>query len=141
MAAPQVEGLVGALAEADDAKLSVLALETQLDLGAVVLVALDDQPLVSSRRMLLQVGTEERPSGWAEEPQPDGLLRILSIGKNPWQIAPASGTVRIQRPDSADLRVTKLDGNGYPVGSSGNGSSFELVPGIAYYLIEAPAAR
>jgi hypothetical protein len=141
IAAPQVEGLVGALAEADDAKLSVLALETQLDLGAVVLVALDDQPLVSSRRMLLQVGTEERPSGWSEEPQPDGLLRILSIGKNPWQIAPTSGTVRIQRPDSAALRVTKLDGNGYPLGSSGNGSSFELVPGIAYYLIEAPAAR
>jgi hypothetical protein len=101
----------------------------------MVLVSLDGAPLTSSKRMLLQVMSEERPSNFADEPAGDGLLKITKLGEDPWIIKDISGTVKLRRPDAATLKVTVLDGNGYPAGEAGNAADIKLQPGVVYYSI------
>ncbi len=77
--------------------------------AAVALVALDGKPLRESRRILLQVGTESRPTGWTEQEQGDGLVRITSLGRAPWAVAAADGEVRLRNPGIS--RAAMLDPN------------------------------
>jgi hypothetical protein len=131
---PQAQGMVGNLAAAA-ASLPQVAISSDLDLGAIVVVSLDGKPLAVSGRMLLQVMTEERPSDFAAEPLDRGRFRITSPGTDPWLIREPRGMVRLNRPDAARLKVTPLDANGCPRAVVGDASRIELEPDTVYYLI------
>ena len=45
------------------------------------------------------------------------------------------GTVSFKRPDAAQLKVTALDSNGYPVAPLGAADEIKLAPDTIYYLI------
>ena len=49
-------------------------------------MSLDDQPLATSRKILLQVMTEEKATGFQTEPAGDGVKRIANIGRDPWLV-------------------------------------------------------
>ena len=66
---------------------------------------------------------------------PARILRIVSIGKNPWLVKELQGTVRFKRPDAARLKVTALDGNGDALKPLGSASEIRLQPNTLYYLI------
>ena len=135
--APKAQGVSGNLRAAGEVELADVIIESQLDLGQIVVVPLDEQPVKSSEKLLLQVMSEEQNSGWKTEPAEDGKLRIVSIGRDPWQIKALSGTVRFKRADAGKLKVTALDGNGLPAAEIGTAKEIQLRPGTLYYLVES----
>ncbi len=133
--AARAQGVSGALNLAGATELRDLSVASDLDLGHIIVVALDDQPLASSGRMLLQVMSEEQETNHKTELMTATVKRIVNIGIDPWQVRELRGTVRFKRADAAQLKVTALDFNGYPAGSGGTGAEIKLQPRTMYYLI------
>lgn len=136
--APAVQGASGDLAAAGEIKLSDLTLNIPRDVAHALVVSLDGQPLATSKRMLLQVMTEEKASGFQTEPAGERRHRIVSIGQNPWLVRKLEGTIRLHRADAANLKVIALDQFGQPTSSTLPGSPVKLQPDTIYYSIEAP---
>jgi hypothetical protein len=133
--APSANAATGFLSQAGKIVLPALTIETPLEYGTIALVALDGKPLTSSGKMLLQVMSEDRNWGWKTAPADKGLQRIESLGGPPILIKELTGTIRLTRPDAATLKVTALDGNGYPKAKLGGASKLTLRPDTLYYLI------
>ncbi|MCX8157961.1 MAG: hypothetical protein N3J91_16235 [Verrucomicrobiae bacterium] len=136
--APKAQGACGALRAAGPLDLPDITLASSMELGAVVAVPLDNQPLRQSRRLLLQVMSEERPTGFQFEPAGPGTNRILNLGRDPWQMRALSGELRFKRPDAARLQVTALDANGYPVAALGDARRIAFRKDTLYYYVSAP---
>jgi hypothetical protein len=135
--APSAQGATGFLAKAGPIKLKNLTIDSQLEYGAILFVAMDGRPLASSRKMLLQVMTEDSNFGWSAPGQ--GLRPILDVGKPPLVVKRIAGTVAIDRPDAGALKVTALDWNGYPSPAQNPiraAGRVTLLPSTFYYLIE-----
>lgn len=79
-------------------ELKDLVITSDLDLGHIIVVSLDDQPLATSGRILLQVMSEKQASGFATEPVSPTVKRIARIGHDPWQVKDLSGSVRLKPP-------------------------------------------
>ncbi|MDX2231670.1 MAG: hypothetical protein NW220_18695 [Leptolyngbyaceae cyanobacterium bins.349] len=135
--APQAQGATGFLRQAGELAFDTLKLRSPMDYGTILLVALDNQPLKTSRRMLLQVMSEEQTLGWQTAGTP--RKTIQSIGNFAIAVRHLSGTLSLQRPDARALQVTALDANGYPVAKLGNGAEIKLQPETFYYLLEQAA--
>lgn len=133
--AARAQGVSGALNLAGATDLKDLSVASTLELGHIILVALDDQPLATSGRMLLQVMSEEEETDRQIELMSATVKRIVNIGRDPWQVRALNGTVRLKRADAAQLKVTALDFNGYPAGSAGSGAEIRLQSKTLYYLI------
>jgi hypothetical protein len=133
--APAVQGASGNLAAAGEIVLRDARLQCPLDLAHLVLVALDGLPLRTSKRILLQVMSEEKNSGFRTVPQ--GAINLIeSVGTDPWRIRKLAGTVRLTRPDAASLKVTALDAQGSSAGPAGRADAIALAPDRLYYLVE-----
>ncbi|MCL2645749.1 MAG: hypothetical protein FWD61_01945 [Phycisphaerales bacterium] len=134
--APAVQGISGNLKAAGSTTLKDVTITSDLDLVHIILVALDDKPLATSSKILLQAMTEEKPTNFRTEPTAQkGEQKILDIGKDPWQIREIQGTVRLNRPDAAALKITPLDPNGNPLTPLPASPEFQLQPTTLYYLI------
>jgi hypothetical protein len=133
--APAAQGICGALRAAGEVRTKDLRVNSDLELGQVIAVALDDQPLATSRRIFLQVMSEEKASGFKTEEVSNNLHRIVDLGHNPWLVKSIHGTVRFLRPDARQLEVTMLDFNGYPAGTAGTATEIILRPETLYYLV------
>jgi hypothetical protein len=135
MDAPAAQGISGALREAGAVQLQDLTISSKLELGHIVAVSLDGKPLATSRRILLQAMSEEKPTGFRTEPAPRGHKKIVSIGHDPWLVKELDGVVKFKRPDASRLKVTALDFNGDPIKSTGAASEIRLAPSTIYYFI------
>jgi hypothetical protein len=133
--APAAQGVSGDLGRAGETTLKDLVVSSPLDLGHIVAVSLDGKPLASSRKILLQVMSEEKSSGFQTEPAGNGVKKIINIGQDPWLIKELKGLVRFKRADAAKLKVTALDLNGYPTAEGGTASAIQLKAHTVYYLI------
>jgi hypothetical protein len=133
--APAAQGVSGNLKAAGRVETKDLVVQSNLDLGHIVAVTLDGKPLATSGRILLQVMSEEKPSGFETENASPSVKRIVSLGTDPWLVRDLQGTIAFKRSDATALKVTALDLNGDPTGSAGNASSLKLQPTIVYYLI------
>lgn len=131
---PTAQAAVGAFRDVPRITLANMVVESDLDLGAVAAVALDDEPLATSSKILLQVMSEEKNNGF-ETAEEGEVKQIVSIGRNPWLVKELEGTVRLKRPDAASLKVTALDGNGDAIEAVGTATEIELLPDVIYYLI------
>ena len=81
---------------------------------------LDDKPIATSKRILCQMGTIARPTGWKEKamriPTKEGTLdgsRIVDAGRPPWQVEKMRGALGVRNPSIT--RATVLDPNGMPI--------------------------
>lgn len=135
MRAPAAQGAMGNLKEGGAMSLPDLEIRSGMENGEIVAVALDGKPLATSKRILLQVMSEEKASGFTTAPAPGGELRITSIGSDPWLVRKFEGTVKFKRADAASLKVTALDANGMTLGGSSKAGQIDLQPGVAYYLV------
>lgn len=135
--APHAQGASGALAAAGKLELPALTIESELDLAHIIAVSLDGEPLATSKRILLQVNSEEQPTDFATEAAGPDAKRITNIGRDPWQVKRLSGRVALRRADAAELKVTPLDFNGYPTANAAvaDAASIQLLPTTLYYLI------
>ena len=133
--APHAQGVSGALKSAGAVATSDLTISSDLGLGHIIAVSLDGQPLATAGRILLQVMSEEQPSGFQTEPVSATVKGITRLGTDPWQVKDLQGSVHFKRPDAAQLKVTALDFNGYPISATGNASAIKLQRTTVYYLI------
>lgn len=100
--------------------------------GSVLVVSLDGKPLASSSKMLLQVMSEEQPTGWTTSGE--GMKTITSVGRAPLTVRSLAGTVT--RKDSHKLTVTPLDVNGYGIKPIQSDGTITLNPSTFYYLLQ-----
>ncbi len=133
--APSAQGLGGHLSLAGETALKDIAISSPMELGYIVAVSLDGRPLADSGRILLQVMSEEKATGFATEPAGEGVHRITDIGRDPWLVREFAGTVRFRRADAERLKVMALDLAGRPDRPLGDAREIALLPDRAYYLI------
>ena len=108
-----------------------ITLTSDMEIGHIIAVSLDNQPLATSGRILLQIMSEEKATGFRTEPATATIKRITDIGRDPWQVKELTGTVRFNRP----MKITALDFNGYPTGPVVATTELRLQPKTVYYLI------
>jgi hypothetical protein len=119
--APRVQGASGFLKKTSPIKLKDVTIQASNDYATVLVVALDNQPLNKSKRVLVQIGTTARPTGWIERETTfqgdDGKQtyhgkQVVDTGKMPWAIADAQITLTVANPGLT--AATQLDINGNP---------------------------
>jgi hypothetical protein len=135
VSAPATNAVSGMLKQAGKTRAGILSVTSDMGLGHIIAVSLDGQPLEKSARILLQVMSEERTSGFKVRPVSESVRRIVSIGQDPWMFKELRGTVALQRPDAASLKYQPLDFDGYPAGQPIAGPTLKLLPGTIYYLV------
>ncbi|HWD39446.1 MAG TPA: hypothetical protein VG944_11395 [Fimbriimonas sp.] len=147
--APRAQGVVGFLAKSGGTfSLKDITVLSQNDYAAITVVPLDDKPIASSHKLLVQVGTVARPTGWAQEPatgkgeDDKGTMqgwKVVNTGKMPWQIRDAEVEVSVR--NLSLTKATLLDPAGYPAGAvpvtkSKQGLSVRLPPNTMYLVLE-----
>ncbi len=135
--APAAQGASGDLAAAGEITLSNLTISIPRDVAHAIVVSLDGRPLATSKRMLLQLMTEEKATGFRSESLGDRRHRITSIGENPWQVRKLDGSIRLRRSDASQLKATALDQFGQPTGEVFPADAIRLQSQTLYYAIEA----
>jgi hypothetical protein len=108
IAAPKAQGVVGFLQGAGAIDCGAVTIASMDAYAGILVVPLDDAPIASSHRLLIQTTTTAVPSGWstcAEDFIPPGGKRpiagerVLAIGGAPWRIANNHATITIRNPD------------------------------------------
>ncbi|NOY79602.1 MAG: hypothetical protein GXP31_01225 [Kiritimatiellaeota bacterium] len=114
--APKVQGVVAHFRKRRRFELADVSVECGNSFGSVMAISLDDKPLSTSRRVLVQVGMPCRPTGWRTRPGAGkGVKVILDYGRAPWRIVQPDVQLRIANPALTRARV--LDPNGMPTRS------------------------
>jgi hypothetical protein len=146
--APKAQGAAGFLNRTDAIKLDDVTIRSGNDYATVAVVSMDDRPLRTSGKILVQVGTTARPTGWkteaAEFKGDDGKqtfqgYRIVSTGAPPWQIVNTSVTLTVANPNLT--KAILLDSAGFPaqeLRGTGAGGRFtlRLPPNTMYVVLE-----
>ncbi len=130
--APAAQGASGNFKQAGNIQLGDLSIESGMELGQIVAVSLDGSPLATAPKILLQVMTEEKPTGFETEEAGNGLKRITNLGTDPWLFKEPSGIVRMKE----KVKVTALDLNGYAIRELPTSEEIRLDPKTVYYLLE-----
>lgn len=131
--APGAQCASGNLNAAGAIALADVTIQSNLDNGHIILVALDGAPIRESKRMLLQVMTEEQATDFTTEDAGDGVKRIVNIGHDPWRVKALQGSVTFKGGNA--LRFQPLDFNGYAAGAATRGLELKLEPQTIYYLL------
>lgn len=145
---PKAQGACGFFKQAGPVDLKDVAIRSTNSYAAVLVVPLDDQPLAQSRRVLVQVTTAARPTGWAtseaefaEGPGKPTLkgFEVVRTGAAPWRVANTEVALTIKNP--AFTKATRLDTAGLPAAEvpltrDGAGVSLTLPPNTLYLILE-----
>ncbi len=147
MSAPKAQGVTGFLKAAGGRfELSDVVLESRNEYATVSVVSMDDKPLASSRRVLVQVGTTARLTGWAVkdaeftfQKQTVHAKQIVNTGKPPWRIENTQVRIAVNNPTLS--QATRLDVSGYPaervpVSRIGKTITVDLPANTMYLVLE-----
>ncbi len=117
---PKAQGVLGMLKKAGLQKLADVRIASSNEYASVMVVSLDDKPIATSVRLLVQIGTACWPTGWKEKPQristeegPVEASQIVDAGRPPWQIEKMHGALGVR--NASITKATALDPNGMPV--------------------------
>jgi hypothetical protein len=145
--APKAQGVAGFLREAGGRfELSDVAIESGDEYATIEVVSMDGEPLSESGKVLVQVGTVVRLTGWSTEEatfESGGREltgeRIVNSGRPPWRVMNTDATVTIANPNLG--RATLLDEAGRPVGGvaverTGGGLRIRLPENTMYLVVE-----
>jgi hypothetical protein len=142
MDTPKAQGAAGLLGKAGEVTAGHLKVHVANEFATVTAVSLDNLPLASSRKVLVQVMTQEQPYGF----RTDGD-KIVNLGGAPFGVKKIEGTIELQFAagaggDSANAKVVALDENGYPTsrrveGKAGAAGSLvlPLLEDVIYYVV------
>ena len=143
--APKAQAAAGFLGQAGPQTLTDVKIACRTRYASLAVVSMDDKPLRVSDKVLIQVGTLARPSGWVARPARlktgdawKDVLRIVSIGEKPWQVGNIDAMVTIANPRLK--KVVALDANGMisPIdvrAASAGGKLTVTVPNGTLYLV------
>lgn len=143
--APKAQAVAGFLRAGGVQKLADVEIDAKNEYGAVAVVAMDDRPIRESGRVLVQMGTLARPTGWQttatvitqDKRTVDGKL-IESTGKLPWQVERLDATLVVGNPRLK--QATVLDANGMAEAKEvavrrEGGKAVMTLPAEALYMI------
>ena len=138
--APRAQGVVGALSSQPLFALEDVTVESEASYASVVVVPLDSEPIARSSRLLVQIGSVARPTGWrASGVQHDGSTALVvdEFGGAPWQVDRVAMTIVVRNKDLS--QATALDANGMAVGevpvSRSDGSLTVSIPSDVLYVV------
>jgi hypothetical protein len=117
--APKAQGVSGFLNKDGVFNLRDLAISSGNDYASALVVSMDGKELSNSGKILVQLGTVARPTGWRTKPtRVDGKPgeEVLSYGKAPWQIT--RGDLRVSITNATVTVAHVLDANGMKVGTA-----------------------
>jgi hypothetical protein len=127
---PRSQGAAGFLSKSGKIELTDVEIESKNEFSSVMVISLDDQPLKTSRKILIQVMTQERPYGFKAE---EG--KITDLGGAPFGVKKIDARISIKLEGAGEPAVIALDENGYatskPVSTSGDGVKMPLVIQLA----------
>jgi hypothetical protein len=103
---PRAQGVTGFMQKFPSVKLSDVTLRSNDEYSTLSVVSMDKLPIRQSRKLLVQVGTIVRPTGWQEKDatfeddskKPVQGKQIVAIGKTPFQITNVDATVAVNNP-------------------------------------------
>jgi len=119
---PRTQAVAGFLKAAGGRfDLGTVTVRSDDDYAVVQVTSMDDQPIATSGKLLVQIGTRARQQGWTTvaasfkdgDQQVQGE-RVVNVGRPPWRVVKSHVTLTIDNP--ALRSATRLDGNGYPAG-------------------------
>jgi hypothetical protein len=136
---PRSQGAAGFLSKLDKIELTDVAIESNNEFSSVMVISLDNQPLKTSSKILIQAMTQEQPYGFKVE---DG--KITDLGGAPFGVKKIDARISIRLEGAGGPAVTALDENGYatskPVSTSGDGVKMPLVIQLAedsiYHVVQ-----
>jgi hypothetical protein len=145
---PRARGVCGFLSKKGTFNLGGLKIVSKNEYAAIWVISLDNLPLESSGKILIQCGTRYLPTGWKDEPAEfvyslDKVtykgLRVINTGQMPWQADNTQVTIEIMNPSI--MRATLLDVAGYasreiPVKRTGGKMLLTLPLNALYVILE-----
>jgi hypothetical protein len=119
--APKAQGAAGWLAKEGLVKLDDVMIKSDNEYSAITVVSMDGAPISSAKKILVQIGTYNRPYKFDEVPADitnKGKtsikgFKIVSTGQSIWNVEKAKGMVSISNPFVS--KAYALDANGMPV--------------------------
>lgn len=108
---PNSQAVTGFLSKAGTVKLGDLTITSAMEYGTVHVISLDDQPLATSKRILIQAFSEEKMFGFKAE---GGVIE--NVGRAPINVRDIQATVTFA--NGAGFKATTLDANGYARGKA-----------------------
>ena len=99
------------LKKAGKVELGDVAIDSGNDFLTVTVTALDDQPLATSKKLLIQAMTEEQPFGF--KTSGGATKKIENLGSAPFGVKRINATVTLKLTGYGTPTVTALDENGY----------------------------
>lgn len=140
--APSAQGVVGATASQSSFILQDVTIESAADYASIIVVPLDDRPIAQSARLLVQMNSIARPTGWRARPvdhESGQALEVTDFGTAPWQIDRIEARLRIG--NTGLSKATVLDANGMasgtvPVLRHDDGLSLSLPSNALYVVID-----
>ena len=147
--APRAQGACGFLSTRGRIDTTDLRITARNEYASILAVPLDGQPLRTSRRVLVQVGTLARPTGWTTRPvtlsrknsPPVAAHEITAHGKAPWLIADTDATLTLK--NAVLTTAVALDPNGeargdVPLTRTASGVTLTLPRDALYIVLRAP---
>lgn len=146
--APKAQGATGFLSKAGALALADVTLTSGNPYATVAVVSMDDMPLKTSHKILVQVGTAARPTGWevkaADFPSPGSKqilhgYQVVKTGGAPFQVVNTDVTVTVG--NAALTKATLLDAAGYadgtvPVTRASGKLTLKLPKNAMYVVLE-----
>ena len=140
----KAKGICGFLAGKQKFTLGNVQISTTNKYAAIWVVAMDNQPIEKSGKILIQTGTVYQPTGWKEEEvdfkadnQTLHGYKILDTGKMPWKADNTQVTVEL--PNTGLKKASLLDAGGFVVGNvplrKSKGKISLTLPANALYVI------
>ena len=114
----KAQGVTGFLKRNGVQKTADVTFDSQNEYATAIVVSLDDEPLTTSKKILVQTTTTSRPFGWKTEEtthERDGkpINRIVDTGTPPWSVANTHMTITLN--NAGITKATLTDVNFYPV--------------------------
>jgi hypothetical protein len=140
--APRVQGVVGALSSRPVVDLQDVTVSSDASYASIIVVPLDAKPVASSSRLLVQISSIARPTGWRASAvdHESGPARIVDdFGAAPWQVDKVDATLVLR--NAGLSRATVLDANGMatadlPVAVKDGALTLTLPPDALYIIVE-----
>jgi hypothetical protein len=142
---PRAQGAAGFLGKAGPVRLEDVTIDCGNDYATVVVVPLDGEPIRQSGRLLVQVGTRCRPTGWKARPERfqagereiDGK-RIIEVGTPPWRVLNTDVTLSVSNGTVSTATLLDLNGNAVrqvPTRRVGGALQVALPPETMYLVV------
>jgi hypothetical protein len=127
---PRSQAVTGFLGKAGTVPLGDLTITSGMEYGTIHVISLDDQPLATSKRILIQAFSEEKMYGFKAE---GGVIK--DVGRVPINVRDLQGTVTFTK--GAGLKAVTLDANGYARGKAEplKGGAVTLVKDALYTVV------